>query len=203
VFFGFSENGSYLITFMVIIRFKLLPRFSGLAEHWHCTTHFIPRYLQPLRIALLIIAAMIIPKIIRELSKSRLKKTILYVFVVIAAGNTIVRYPPNFFTKDISTFYQVGKWALTIPQSRIGMYQTGATGFIAPNVVNLDGKVNYDAVVARQNGGIGKYIAVAKLDYIADQAPIASEIVESAAKFGTYYVLSDSIKEVMIYKKIK
>ena len=165
--------------------------------------HFIPRYLQPLRIAILIVAAMVIPEIIRELSGSRLKKIILYLFIAAAAANTFVRYPPNFLTKDISSFYLMGKWALTKPESRIGMYQTGATGFIAPNVVNLDGKVNYEALLARQNGGIGKYIAIANLDYIADQPLLASEIVQSAEKYGMHYVLSDSIKEVMIYKRVR
>ncbi|MFI5264794.1 MAG: hypothetical protein ACHQM6_09790 [Candidatus Kapaibacterium sp.] len=165
--------------------------------------HFIPRYLQPLRIAFLIVASIVIPVVIRQLSGSRIKKIILSLFIIAAILNTFLRYPPNFLTNDISTFYRVGKWALTVPQSRIGMYQTGASGFIAPNVVNLDGKTNYEALLARQNGGIGKYIAQANLDYIADQKPLAIEIVGNAEKFGSHYILTDSIKEVMIYKRMK
>ncbi|HYM20501.1 MAG TPA: hypothetical protein VEW28_05795 [Candidatus Kapabacteria bacterium] len=165
--------------------------------------YFISRYLQPLRIVTLIVAAMVIPLIVEQMLGSRPTKAILYVVAVAAVANTFLRYPPNFLTNDISTFYKVGKWAQTVPHSSVGMYQSGAAGFIAANVVNLDGKVNYDALQARRHGGIGSYLAAADITYVADEKDLVSGIVSSAEKYGVRYLLIDSIDRVRIYKRVQ
>lgn len=164
--------------------------------------HFISRYLQPLRIITLVIAAMVIPVIIRQALLSRVTQVILFVFIFAALANSALRYIPNFTTTEVSDFYTVGKWALTLPSAKVGMYQSGTAGFIASNVVNLDGKVNYAALAARKNGDIGQYVIDEHIEYIADWKPLAEEIVHSTEKHGAVFQLMDSIKGTFIYKRI-
>ena len=98
-------------------------------------------------------------------------------------------------------FYFAGKYALAHPLERIGMEQSGTSGFIASNIVNLDGKVNFKALQAIQKGDIGAYIESEKLDYIADWREFSSKIVASAEKHGGKFKEIDSIGRVVIFKR--
>ena len=69
-------------------------------------------------------------------------------------------------------------------------------------MINLDGKVNYEALLARKKNDIGSFVAKVGFDYIADWKEFATEITESAQRHGMNYVLFDSIGRVMIYKKL-
>jgi hypothetical protein len=163
--------------------------------------HFMGRYLIPFRIVVLVLAAMCIPAIIKDMMTSRGKQLMLAVVCTAALLNSLLKYLPNYTTDGVSDFYLTGKWALTIPNARIGMYQSGTSGFIAPNVVNLDGKVNYEALKARQEAEIGKYVVEQNLEYVADHKIWVEQIVRSAEKYGGHYTLVDSIQSVFVYKR--
>lgn len=163
--------------------------------------HFMGRYLMPLRIVVLVFAVMCIPTIVKDMMSSRGRQLILVVVFTAALLNSLLKYLPNYTTDGVSDFYLTGKWALTIPNARIGMYQSGTSGFIAPNVVNLDGKVNYEALKARQEAEIGKFVVEQNLDYVADHRIWVEQIVRSAKKYGGNYTLVDSIQSVFVYKR--
>jgi hypothetical protein len=110
----------------------------------------------------------------------------------------------SFFTRtDFNDLYHVGKWSLLHPGERIGMWQSGIAGFVAPNVINLDGKVNFDALYANRHGGIGSYIETRELDYLADWRGIADSLVFADAKYGGKFEKFDSIGRVIIFKREK
>ncbi len=163
--------------------------------------HFIGRYLIPFRILVLGFSAMCIPMVAKDMLTSSAKKLILAIVCIMALLNSLLKYIPNYTTDEVSDFYLTGKWALTIPDARIGMYQSGIAGFIAPNVVNLDGKVNYDALKTRREAEIGKYVIEQDLDYVADHKVLVEEIVRSVEKYGGHYTLMDSIQSVFVYKR--
>jgi len=72
-------------------------------------------------------------------------------FVGIAAISFSFGFYIYYFTiGHQSDFYLLGKWALLRSNEVIGMGQSGTAGFIAPNVMNLDGKVNFAALQAKQ-----------------------------------------------------
>lgn len=165
--------------------------------------HFIPRYFQPYRIFALILSVLILPYIIKWLLESNKKKALLYSFIIIAFLFSYIRYGYYFIIEDHSEFYLTGKWAEKVAPARVGMDQSGTAGFVASNVVNLDGKVNIGALRARQNGDIGAYVAQEQFEYIADWHEKVDEITTSAKRHGLAYVLHDSIGRVKIYKRVQ
>jgi hypothetical protein len=94
-----------------------------------------------------------------------------------------------------------GKWAVQHPHVRIGMLQSGLAGFVAPNIVNLDGKVNPAALKARQQGQLGKYIEDERLDYIVDMRDCLRQIFDQAPGIEAQYPFLDSIGNVGIHKR--
>ncbi|HET9136614.1 MAG TPA: hypothetical protein VFO76_08250, partial [Candidatus Kapabacteria bacterium] len=99
--------------------------------------------------------------------------------------------------------YQAGLWAERHPNSLIGMEQSGTTAFMSDNIVNLDGKVDFEALKAKQHGDIGSYIVARDLEYLADWSELVEPMVESAAKHGARYEPADSAMNVIIYKRIR
>lgn len=165
--------------------------------------HFIPRYFQPYRILALILAVIVFPYIIAWLLESKAKKALLYSFIIVAFLFSYVRYGYYFVINEYSDFYRTGKWAGTVAPARVGMDQSGTAGFIASNVVNLDGKVNIGALHAREKEDIGAYVAQERFEYIADWQEKIDDITGSAKRHGITYVLHDSIGRVKIYKKLQ
>jgi hypothetical protein len=165
--------------------------------------HFIPRYFHPYRILALILAALILPHIISWVKESNIKKFVLYVFIPAALLFSGISYGYYFFIEKYSDLYAVGKWAETVAPARVGMDQSGTAGFIASNVVNLDGKVNMTALRAREKEDIGAYVAQEQFEYIADWQEKTEEITASAKRHDITYVLHDSIGRVKIYKKVQ
>jgi hypothetical protein len=170
--------------------------------------HFLSRYFQPLRITGLVLAACVLPKIILHVADVyRRKKNIALPLIVtsalIIAGLNVSGYAYNFLISRTTDFYYIGKFALAHPDQKIGMDQSGTAGFIAPNVINLDGKVNYEALMANKVDDIGSYVLKEKIDYIADWKPFSEAIVASASRYGAKFEAVDSIGLVIIYKRIK
>jgi hypothetical protein len=169
--------------------------------------HFLPRYFQPFRILWLAIFACVAPEIIQMLRNLyERKKNIVFVsisiFALAALTFSASRYIYYFVIERTSEFYLTGKWALIIPHVRIGMEQSGTAGFVAPNIVNLDGKVNFVALQAKRNNDIGSYIESEKLDYIADWRQFAEPLIASAEKHGGKFREIDSIARIIIFKRV-
>jgi hypothetical protein len=165
--------------------------------------HFIPRYFQLHRIGALILAVLILPYIVSWLQQSNLKNVVLYSFIAAALLFSGASYGYYFLIKKYSDLYYIGKWAETVAPAKVGMDQSGTAGFIASNVVNLDGKVNIRALRAREKQDIGVYVAQERFDFIADWQEKIDEIVGSAKRHGITYVLHDSIGRVKIYKWVQ
>ncbi len=164
--------------------------------------HFLVRYLQPVRILSLILVAAMFPLLLRAASdwSSRLGKFAVCAFLVAAISFSGYRYVNNFTAPPKSDFYRVGLWARE-HSGRVGLDQSGQAGFFAPKVVNLDGKVNPDALAAQKSGKIGEYIAREKIEYLADWKALVEPLVSDAAKYGANYKLFDSVGYVLIYKR--
>lgn len=162
--------------------------------------HFIPRYFQPFRILGVILASIAIPHVADHVRRSHSGKRLLAALLIVAGLFSFVRYGYMFTFESASDFYSTGKWALSIPDARIGMDQSGTAGFIAANVTNLDGKVNYEALQARLQGDIGAYVARQRFDYIADWEAFVRNITFSSATHGALYKPFDTIGRIHIYK---
>lgn len=164
--------------------------------------HFMTRYLHPVRILILIAFTAMLPSIMSIRSNTeKVWKVILPCVVMTGLAFSVYRYVNEFTADPKSDFYPLAQWA-TAQGGRMGCDQSGQAAFFASNVINLDGKVNYDALEARKRGAIGEYIAHEQIEYLADWKPLVEDLAREARKYGAHYQLYDSIRFVQIYRRV-
>lgn len=166
--------------------------------------YFIPRYLQPLRILGIISMSIVLSVLIREkLMKTKLLHRALFVVVsVVVIAFNVIFYANNFFGKGMSELYYAGLWAAEHPNALVGMQQSGTTGFVADNIVNLDGKVNAEVLGYMKKGQRGAYIANSTITHIADWHEFADVLMSESEQYGDKYTLVDSFNLLRIYERI-
>lgn len=169
--------------------------------------HFLPRYYHPIRLLWVMLLALSLPifgpSIVASYKERKgLFYTVAIPIAVLAIGFNVNRYYTNFGSFHISELYGVGKWAEVRPDKKIGMYQSGTANFVSPNVINLDGKVNPDALRARAAGSIGSYIKEQNLDYLADWPEYVGELAVHAERYGMKYKPYDSVLPMIIYERV-
>ena len=87
------------------------------------------------------------------------------------------------------------------------MPQSGTTGFMASNVTNLDGKVNYAALMSWKRGTMGSYLRTNNFQYIADLGDRTnpeddiSALLLVAEKAGLHYRAVEKVEDITIYKQ--
>jgi len=172
--------------------------------------HFLSRYLHPLRIVWIIIVALGTPLVVVDakmyLYKSgRIRRAFAIVVVAVVAVAALVfnvsRYTKAFTLKDFSTAYPSGLWADRHRDGAIGMTSSGIAGFEADNVINLDGKVNVDALRARQKHRLVEYIVESGMRYIADDRTMVSTIQRDALPLGAHFVIVDSVGSIYMMRR--
>jgi hypothetical protein len=153
-----------------------------------------------------IVAALLMAELYKKyfLSATRsIARFVLLLLLIFGVGFAAERYV-NFFTGTrISEFYEIGRWAEAHPMSKIGMQQSGTASFVAPNVVNLDGKVNPDALSARKSHTMGAYIARERFDYLVDWPEFVSVLAQEASHYNAPYRKVDSLQGLQIYQLVE
>jgi hypothetical protein len=127
---------------------------------------------------------------------SILLASILGIFV------TVFQYQFLYFSSSFpSDFYTMGKWAEAHPTEKIAMLQSGIASFIAPNVVNLDGKVNAAALEAHLHGKLPDYLRAQQFTYIADWKPFIADIDTMARKDELYFDSVGMVGSIQLMKR--
>jgi hypothetical protein len=171
--------------------------------------HFIARYLHPLRLAVLLGFVMVVPDMVewvRKLDHRAGKKVLQGVGVLIvlcAVVFNVMLYLKAFTTSQSPAVYHAALFAKTVAPQRVGMTSSGTASFMSTNVVNLDGKVNADALIARQRDELGEYVVGADISYVADWKNTGAKIAEQARRVGADYRLIDSIGPIFVFKRFK
>jgi hypothetical protein len=168
--------------------------------------HMFPRFFQPFRILWLILVSCALPEIIRVLKQKfdaggKIAHICAYLFVFSIVGYTGYKYSSLLFKPLTNSFYLAGKWALEHPDESIGMQQSGTAGFMAANVINLDGKVNFAALQAQRETDVGVYIEAEHIEYLIDLPDFVKPLVFYAGKHGGKFRKVDSIEGMSIFKK--
>ena len=169
--------------------------------------HFLPRYYHPIRLLWILVVCLSLPIIGRSLEASYRERKAMFLALVIPVALAAVifnanRYYMNFGMFEYSELYLASQWAAERPDKKVGMYQSGTATYFAPNVTNLDGKVNPDAMHAIKTTGIGTYIKAQNFDYLADVRNLVNILVADAARHGMRYTLVDSVSKVHIYQRV-
>ena len=89
------------------------------------------------------------------------------------------------------------------PTDRIGMFQSGTTGFMDKRVTNLDGKVNPHALAALRSGNLARFVDSASFDYIID-TEMYTRLIFSDATLRARYEPIDSLPfGFVVWKRVK
>lgn len=134
--------------------------------------HFIPRYLTPMWLLLSVAMLLVLHALWRAAPERGARRTVLLALAVIAFSASAVAASRSFTREGLYTNVMLfpAEWigAHTSATDRIGMFQSGTTGFLYRRVTNLDGKVNTRALAAMRSGGLARFVDSASFDYIID-----------------------------------
>lgn len=132
---------------------------------------FFERYFLPLKLLVFLVGAQLIARATAR--ADRRPAVVLAVVLVTAAtvGSNLYWIARDFHKPWRSHLgveaYEIVRSPYATGTSRIGMAESGRLGFLYPTrVVNLDGKMNVDALKAVKTGTLGSYIDSADLDYL-------------------------------------
>jgi hypothetical protein len=84
-------------------------------------------------------------------------------------------YSKAFRSAPVYPFYDIARWVRenTGKDEKIGVFQCGMIGYLSDRrVINLDGKVNRDALKAMKNGTVSEYLRAEGIDVVIDHGDI-------------------------------
>lgn len=134
----------------------------------------------------------------------------IVLLLTIAAATYLYTDFARGYAKGTSQMHQqVVKWVHdNVPESQwVGAPQTGTLGFFHDRTLNLDGKVNPDALRSiLENGSVLKYARNSKIDYIADWYGMADWVnMKSDPQFGKEFevILRDEKLNLDVMRRIE
>lgn len=165
----------------------------------HRAPHFQPRYLLAWRVLALALALVTALRL-AEAAAWRMGRPGLR-RVAAVAGVALVALAGGLFARNWSgargnIMLAPAAWIAThaLPGERIGMFQSGTTGFLCPRVINLDGKVNAAATEALEAGRLPEYVASLRLDTLIDWDVYTRRVLGHPALRGAF-VAVDTVGE--------
>jgi hypothetical protein len=160
--------------------------------------HFISRYLQPMRVLWCIVVAVAVSVLWRK----KIARWVILCAALLGLAFSVDGYIGDYFPAHRTfDFYEMGIWASKHPDEKIAMLQSGIASFIAPNIINLDGKVNADALRAHQKGRLAAYLRDENFTYIADWKPFIEDIAAITRKDELYFDSVGMIDKILLMKR--
>jgi hypothetical protein len=134
----------------------------------HGAGHFLSRYLAPLAPLLIAAALYVAIDLVRTVGARALLRGAVTASVVLALALSLRLALPG--VKRQGHFHVVEWVERNVPDDTwVGAVQTGTLGYWHDRTVNLDGKVNPEALAARiERGHVLDYVAASRIDVIAD-----------------------------------
>ena len=142
------------------------------------------------------------------LSPGRLRMAAAYVGLACLTAMGIL-FAANDYRKGTSHMHkQVVVWAQThlSDEDWVGAPQTGTLGFFHDRTINLDGKVNPDALRSLQNDGhILNYVLASPIQYVIDWVGMAQwvDMDQHSVRFGKEFqvVIEDPVQNLAVLKR--
>jgi hypothetical protein len=161
---GFDE-----IQFLLLVIVALLCAYSLFVFG----VFFFARYYYPVYFILCIYAGLLLEEAVRRLRGRRavFRRVAVVLASVYAAAFAYMAYSCACRSHQVYCFYEAARWVdeHTSPGETVGVFQGGAVGYFSSRrVVNLDGKVNRDALDALRSGNLGDYLRKEGIDVVVD-----------------------------------
>jgi len=101
-----------------------------------------------------------------------------YSFIIVFVSITFALFMRTYFKETPQPHFQATEWVKehVKPHEWVGAIQSGTVGYFHDRTINLDGKVNPEALVARQEDRLIQYVIDKKIDYLVDWVGIADWI---------------------------
>ena len=129
--------------------------------------HFYKRYFSPLLIVYLPVLAIVLHRLFKNKPR-RFRVASLLIFIMCFFIGAILSFHRGRITHSQAVAAGFAKENFP-PPFRIGAYQTGILGFFNNNVINLDGKINYDMhIVEKKKEPLTAYLDRENIDVIID-----------------------------------
>ncbi len=169
--------------------------------------HFLQRYLFILHLLALAAAAILLAELWRA-ADARIRAAsdaIAIPLAVLMVALALVPYRWNFRESKAAEndFYRVARWIQThVPETQsVGMGQSGTAGFFNRNVVNLDGKVNQQVLLAQRSGKYCDYMKSRQFDYLIDWEKFFTDL--RRCDISGEYARIDSVGRFIVYQHVK
>ncbi|MBI4720945.1 MAG: glycosyltransferase family 39 protein [Chitinivibrionia bacterium] len=172
---GARFNRRSEVNFLLVFSLLLIGAYSFVVFGFF----FFIRYYFPIYFILCIYCAFLLEDCCGRFF-ARARSSVVRAAVFSCAGAYVIAfalmaYSQSFRTKKVYCFYDVAKWAEkhTGEHDTIGAFQGGAIGYFSGRrVVNLDGKVNHDALEALKSGTLHAYLHKAGVDVVLDKCNV-------------------------------
>lgn len=105
----------------------------------------------------------------------RARSVMAFAAGIYVVGFAFMAYSKAFRSYPVYHFYDVAQWVVehTDPDEMIGVFQGGAIGYLSDRrVINLDGKVNHEALEALRAGTMSSYIRAKGIDVVLDSPAV-------------------------------
>jgi hypothetical protein len=150
--------------------------------------HFLGRYFFPVVMLSSTVVAAILVSLVGQVRDTR--TSIAAALAVVSAGVMCAALDVRTYLKGCEHLhFQVVDWvAANVPEDAwVGAIQTGTLGYYHERTINLDGKVDPNALAAQQKDRLSEYVLERNVEYIVDWAGIA--MWASLPKYGAYFEL--------------
>lgn len=152
--------------------------------------HFVSRYLSPTAPFLIVATVAVAYRLARLALGARALPAVAIAGIgalVLSAGLLARQLPPGAYQQG---HFQVVRWIETNvpPEDWVGAVQTGTLGYWHDRTVNLDGKVNPEALAElHAKGHVLDYIIDSRIDHIADWHGVSDWVSRSESDFGSHF----------------
>ena len=163
--------------------------------------YFLARYFTPLSIFAAILSVAWLGE---RAARSRQWRVFANAALVAACAIAVALHARNYLGALPHQHQQVVTWVeRNVPdQVWVGAVQTGTLGFFHDRTINLDGKVNPDALAARLAGRTQAYVVDSPIQYVADWAGIAAW-AETPPMRGSFELLvNDEAHNLAVLRRI-
>jgi hypothetical protein len=187
---------------LVIISSIFLILLSGFYSTVFDNYYFLPRYLFPVSSIILIgwAAAMYYGFDLLKMKFKRIREVSTAIFIISMLIFSFVAL------KDANKHmhFQVVDWINNNVKDDVWVsaFQSGAVGYFHDKTINLDGKVNPDALQARKLNNLPGYIVNIKAEYMADWFDRKIFMKDSTISKNFEMIVCDSLKDLTVLKKI-
>jgi len=128
-------------------------------------THFYGRYASPVLILAFPLLAAVLAERLKD-STNVVRTAAIYVMPICFAGWAFLSFHIGHVSNTLTM--PAGFVQKHFSKTRVGMFQSGVAGYFNPNVVNLDGKVDYLAGSYNRQNKINMYIDQRKIEVLVD-----------------------------------